>query len=74
MTTAIVYTINDNDEIISSFECEYNQAIASYWSKRTDNGRYYIGVKGISIPYKWKRTTPKKFIQSPSGDGTIQDR
>lgn len=54
MGEGIVYTINDNNEITDSFDCDFDTAIKTYWGKKTSKGRYYVGVKGVEVPYKRK--------------------
>lgn len=60
MATAVVYTIsNVTDEIVDSFECDYNFAIGQYHNKQNANGRYYIARKGVKIPFPKKEKTLK---------------
>lgn len=59
MATAVVYTINEKDEIVSEFEMDFGRAIQTYLNKRDDKGnRYHISVKGKDVPFKRK---PKNF-------------
>ena len=51
MATATVYTINENDEVVEQFDCDYNFAIGQYWGKPNLKGHFYIARKGVEIPY-----------------------
>jgi|15BtaG_2_1085339.scaffolds.fasta_scaffold32584_1 hypothetical protein len=66
MATATVYTINDNDEIVEQFDCDYNFAIGEYWGKPNLKGRFYIARKGVSIPYQMKKTILKNVNHQSS--------
>lgn len=54
MGDGVVYVIDKNNEIVEEFNCDYDTAINTYWGKRTQKGRYHVGVKGIEVPYKRK--------------------
>ncbi len=64
MATATVYTIKDG-EVIAQFDCDYNLAIAEYWSKRDPLGnQYYTTRKGVAIPYPQKKKILKNIRPS----------
>lgn len=52
----VVLVVDDDDNIISEFECDFSYAIQSYMGKRDEMGRrYIIKTYGESIiPYKRK--------------------
>jgi len=64
MSTGIVYTLNDDNQILEQFECDWDRAIKNYFNKRTSKGRYYVAPKGKDIPFKRK---PKKLYDIRSG-------
>ena len=63
MGTGVVYILNNDNEIVNSFEMDYNQAINQYWGKRNKSGRYFVGVKGVKVPYKKKGKNLKDVIR-----------
>lgn len=62
MATATVYTINEDNEVVDQFDCDWNLAIGQYWNKRNMKGRYYIGKKGEAIPYQVKNRLLKNVL------------
>jgi hypothetical protein len=66
MATATVYTINENDEVVEQFDCDYNFAIGQYWGKPNFKGRFYIARKGVEIPYSPKQKTLKNVNHQSS--------
>lgn len=58
---AVVYTVDEDNNIINEFQCDYSYAIDSYMGQRDHNGNRYIIKKfGESTsPYKKK---PKKLF------------
>lgn len=61
MATATVYTIDNENLIVDQFDCEYELALKTYWSKPNSKGRYYVAKKGIKIPYEHKKKSLKKL-------------
>lgn len=59
--TAVVYVVDENDYILSEFQCDFSYAIQLYMGQRDHNGNRYIIKKfGESTdPYKKK---PKKLF------------
>lgn len=55
MTSGMVYILNDKNEIVYEFPCDYNVAIMSYYGKRDHRGRFYVGIKGKPVPFKRKK-------------------
>ena len=70
MATATVYTINDNDEIVEQFDCDYNFAIGEYWGKPNLKGHFYIARKGVEIPYSPKQ----KILKNVNHQSAQQDQ
>ena len=66
MATATVSTINENDEVVEQFDCDYNFAIGQYWGKPNFKGRFYIARKGVEIPYSPKQKTLKNVYDQSS--------
>ena len=55
--SGVVYVIDGNNEVIREFEMDYHDAVATYFNQRDPKtgNRYYVGVKGGSIPFKRKK-------------------
>ena len=64
MATATVYTIDENGEVVEQFDCDYNLAIATYWSQKCKKGTYHCARKGVKIPYKFKKKLLKNIKPS----------
>lgn len=58
--SGVVYTLDENDFIISEQKMDFSYAVARYMNKRDQRGRrYYVAVEGKEVPYKRK---PKKLV------------
>ncbi len=57
---AIVYIIDDNNEIVHEFKSDWDFAIRNYFGKKDFRGRFYVGVEGKPVPYKKK---PKRLFK-----------
>lgn len=55
--SGVVYVIDGNNEVIREFEMDYHDAVSQYFNQRDPKtgNRYYVGVKGGSIPFKRKK-------------------
>ena len=56
MSDGVVYTIDENDQIVSEKHMDFDAAVNTFYGKRDHKGRrYYISVEGKDIPFKYKR-------------------
>lgn len=68
MSDVIVYTIDNENMVISQFECEREFAMQNYWNQRTDNGRYFIANVGDDIKFKFRRKLLKDVRHSSESE------
>jgi len=68
MSDVVVYTIDSENMVIDQFECEREYAMENYWSKRTENGKYFIANVGDNIKYKFKRKVLKDVRHSSESE------
>lgn len=61
----IVYVLDENDEIISEMQMDFDTAIRKYYGQHSDKGRYFIGVKGRPVQFK-KKSAPTFDIKRQS--------
>lgn len=66
MPTAIVYTLDEKNEVIEEFKAEYEFAMRTYWGRYSPKGKYYVAREGIKIPYKKKIKPLKRLPESSS--------
>lgn len=58
---AIVYVVDEDNYIISKFQCDFSYAIQSYMGERDFNGNRYI-VKKFGEPTAPYKEKPKKMF------------
>lgn len=66
--SGIIYTLDENDFIISEQKMDFNTAVAKFHGHRDQRGRrYYISVEGKDVPFKRKS---KKLIDLRKSDNS----
>ena len=67
---AVVYSVDEDNFIISEFQCDWSYAIDSYMGQRDNHGRRYIIKKFGEDPSPYKRKPKKMFeiIARPQSD------
>ena len=63
MGKGIVYVLNEKNEIVHQFKCDYDYAIKTYFGKSDNRGKFYIGVEGKEVPFKKKQIELKNIIR-----------
>ena len=71
--SGIVYTLDENNFIISEQKMDFSYAVAKYMGHTDTRGRkYYVAVEGKEPPFKKK---PKKLIDlHRSGNSEVIDQ
>lgn len=75
MPRAVVYTLDENNEITSELEMDWDTAVFSYLNKRDHNDhRYYITRVGSRTKFKKKQRKLMDVIRKePIGDQSRSD-